>query len=115
GRAGAGPDERGGGGTPGALRAEQVRGGQGRAALARVRAPVPRPDADRAAGRGPDLDLSGQAAGYGDRDPAADAAQRGARAQPGGQGGGGGGGASEDDDRQGAGETRRGPDAASGG
>ena len=32
-------------------RAEQVRRGRGRAALARVRAPVPRPDADRAARR----------------------------------------------------------------
>ena len=46
-------------------------------------------------------------AGHGDRDPAADAAQRRARAQPGGQGRGGGRGAGEDDDRQGARAPRR--------
>ena len=89
------------------LRAQPLRRGQGRAALARVPAPVPRPDADRAPGRRRHLDLPRQAARDRDHDPAADAAQRGARPQPGGQGRRGGRGAGEDDDRQGARAPRR--------
>ena len=113
-RAGARPDERRGRRAPRALRAEPVRRGEGGVALARVPAPVPGPDADRPAGRRRDLDLPGQAAGHGHRDPAAHAAQRGARPQPGGQGRGGGGGAREDDDRQGARAPRRRARAAAG-
>ena len=54
--------ERRGGRAPRALRAEPLRRGEDRVALARVPAPVPGPDADRAAGRRHDLDLPGQAA-----------------------------------------------------
>ena len=90
-----------------ALRAEPVRRGEDGVAPARVPAPVRGPDADRAA-RGRDhLALPGQAVRHRHRDPAADAAQCGARAQPGGQGRGGRRRAGEDDDRQGAGAPRR--------
>ena len=113
-RARARADERRGGRAPRALRAQPLRRGEDGVALARVPAPVPGPDADRAAGRRRDLDLPGQAGRHRDRDPAADAAQRGARPQPGGQGGGGRGGAGEDDDRQGARAPRRRARAAAG-
>ena len=86
---------------------EQVRRGEAGAALARVRAPVRRPDADRAARRGDRQHRPAQAVRDRDRAPAADARQRRARPAPGGQGGRGGRGAAEDDDRQGEGAPRR--------
>ena len=113
-RAGARADERGGGQSPCALRAQPLRRGQDGVALARVPAPVPRPDADRPAGRRRDLDLPGQADGHGDRDPAADPVQRSARPAAGGQGRGRRGGAGEDDDRQGPRAPRRGAHAVAG-
>ena len=88
-------------------RAQQVRRGRGRAALARVRAPVPRPDADRAADRGNREPLPPEGTGNRPRPALPDALQRGARPAPGGQGGGGGRGAAEDDDHQGARPARR--------
>ena len=88
--------------------------GRGRAALAGVRAPVPRPDADRAARRRASGASTRERARHRPRADLPDALQRGARPAPGGQGGGGGRGAAEDDDRQGARPARRRARAASG-
>ena len=95
------------------LRAEQVHGGGGRAALACVRTAVPRPDADRPA-RGRDRQpVSAEGARHRARAAVPHAVQRGARPAPGGEGRRGRGGAAEDDDRQGPRPPRRGARRAS--
>ena len=89
------------------VRPERLRGRGDRAALACVRAPVPRPDADRPAGGRDRQHLAPPRARHRPGPALPDAVQRRPRPQPGGEGGRRRRRAAEDDDRQGEGAPRR--------
>ena len=97
------------------VRPQPLRRGQAGAALARIRAPVPRSDADRPAGRRHRQHLPDQGVRDGDPDRLPDPVQRRSRPPAGGQGGRSGRGASEDDDHQGPRPPGREPGRGSGG
>ena len=109
-----GLDRRGGGEAAPAVRAEQVRGGQGRAALAGVPSGSTRIRCRSSSWRPASEPLPDQGVRHRDPDHLPHALQRRPRATPGGEGSGGRRGTAEDDDRQGARAPGREPGRATG-